>query len=200
MTSTATSPLVSLDDIRLAASALRGVAVRTPLVRSYELEERVGVPVYLKPEMLQRAGAFKFRGAYTYVSRLSPDERTCGLVAPSSGNHGQAVALAARLFGVKATIVMPTTTPRAKVAGAERLGARVLFAGTTTAERMAKAMEVVESESATLGRRTIIRGSSRGRARRALRSPRMPRHSALRRRRSSCRWVAAGCRPASPPR
>lgn len=150
MTSTATSPLVSLDDIRLAASALRGVAVRTPLVRSYELEERVGVPVFFKPEMLQRAGAFKFRGAYTYVSRLTPDERTRGLVAPSSGNHGQAVALAARLFGVKATIVMPTTTPRAKVAGAERLGARVLFAGTTTAERMAKAMEIVETESATL--------------------------------------------------
>ena len=103
MTSTATSPLVSLDDIRLAASALRGVAVRTPLVRSYELEERLGVPVYFKPEMLQRAGAFKFRGAYTYVSRLSADERSRGLVAPSSGNHGQAVALAARLFGVKAT-------------------------------------------------------------------------------------------------
>jgi threonine dehydratase len=150
MTPSATSTLVSLDDIRRAAATLRGVAVRTPLLRSHEMEERVGVPVYLKPEMLQRGGAFKFRGAYTYVSRLTSAERARGLVAPSSGNHGQAVALAARLYGVKATIVMPTTAPRAKVAGAERLGGRVVFAGTTTAERMAKAMEIVEEGGATL--------------------------------------------------
>jgi threonine dehydratase len=146
----ATTTLVSLDDIRRAASALRSVAVRTPLLRSWDLESRVGVPVFLKPENLQRGGAFKFRGAYTFVSRLSADDRIRGLVAPSSGNHGQAVALVAKLYGVKATIVMPTTAPRAKVAGAERLGARVLFAGTTTAERMAKAVEIVEAERATL--------------------------------------------------
>jgi threonine dehydratase len=146
----ATSTLVSLDDIRRAASALRPVAVRTPLLRSWELEAAVGVPVFLKAENLQRGGAFKFRGAYNYVSRLTPDQRTAGLVAPSSGNHGQAVALVAGLYGVKATIVMPTTAPRAKAAGAERLGARVLFEGTTTAERMAKAMEIVEKERATL--------------------------------------------------
>ena len=150
MTASATSTLVSIDDIRRAATALRGVAERTPLIRSYAIEERVGVPVYLKPEMLQRGGAFKFRGAYNFVSRLTHDERIRGLVAPSSGNHGQAVALAAKLFGVKATIVMPTTAPRAKVAGAERLGGRVVFAGTTTAERMDKAMEIVATEKATL--------------------------------------------------
>jgi threonine dehydratase len=150
MTPAVTTTLVSLDDIRRAASALRSVAVRTPLLRSYDLEAQVGVPVYLKPEMLQRAGAFKFRGAYTLVSQLTPDQRTRGLVAPSSGNHGQAVALAAQIFGVKATIVMPTTAPRAKVAGAERLGARVVFAGTTTSERMDKAMEIVAEEGATL--------------------------------------------------
>jgi threonine dehydratase len=150
MPPTATSTLVSLDDIRRAAAALRSVAVRTPLLRSWELEARVGQPVFLKAENLQRGGAFKFRGAYNFVSRLSPDARICGLVAPSSGNHGQAVALAAQLYKVKATIVMPTTAPRAKVAGAERLGARVLFAGTTTAERMAKAQEIVATESATL--------------------------------------------------
>jgi threonine dehydratase len=150
MPPTATNSLVSLDDIRRAASTLRSVAVRTPLLRSWELEARAGVPVYLKPENLQRGGAFKFRGAYNFVSQLTPDERICGLVAPSSGNHGQAVALAAQLYKVKATIVMPTTAPRAKVAGAERLGARVVFAGTTTAERMAKAQEIVEAEKATL--------------------------------------------------
>jgi threonine dehydratase len=141
---------VSLDDIRRAASALRSVAVRTPLLRSWELEAKVGVPVYLKPENLQRGGAFKFRGAYTYISRLSADERIRGLVAPSSGNHGQAVALSAQIFRVKATIVMPTTAPRAKVAGAERLGARVILHGTTTAERMERATEIVAKEQATL--------------------------------------------------
>lgn len=150
MTPVTTPTLVSLADIRRAASVLREVAVRTPLLRSYELERTMRVPVYLKPEMLQRAGAFKFRGAYHFVSRLSDDERIRGLVAPSSGNHGQAVALAARLYGVKATIVMPTTAAPAKVAGAERLGARVLFAGTTTADRMAKAMEIVQAEQSTL--------------------------------------------------
>ena len=150
MAPSATTTLVSLDDIRRAALALRGVAVRTPLLRSWELEREIGAPVYLKPEMLQRAGAFKFRGAYTFVSRLGDDARIQGLVAPSSGNHGQAVALAAQIFGVKATIVMPTTAPRAKVSGCERMGARVVIAGTTTADRMAKAMEVVESEGATL--------------------------------------------------
>jgi threonine dehydratase len=150
MTPTATSTLVSLDDIRRAASAMRGVAVRTPLLRSHELEAQVGAPVYLKPEMLQRSGSFKFRGAYNFVSGLSHDERIRGLVAPSSGNHGQAVALAAQLYRVKATIVMPTTASKAKVAGAERLGARVVYAGTTTAERMAKAKEIVAAEQSTL--------------------------------------------------
>lgn len=150
MTQSATTTLVSLDDIRRAASALRGVAVRTPLIRSYALEEQVGVPVYLKPEMLQRSGSFKFRGAYTYGSRLAPDARARGLVAPSSGNHGQAVAMVARHYGVAATIVMPTTASRTKVAGAERLGARIVFAGTTTADRMAKAREIVEQDGSTL--------------------------------------------------
>jgi len=150
MMSTASSTLVSLDEFRRAAAKLRGIAVRTPLLPSGALEARCGVPVFLKPEMLQRGGAFKFRGAYWYVSQLSPAERAKGLVAPSSGNHGGAVALAAKLFGVPATVVMPTTAPRAKREGAERLGARVVFEGTTTAERMARARAICESEGATL--------------------------------------------------
>jgi threonine dehydratase len=148
--STAASTLVSLDDFREAAAALRGVAVRTPLLPSEALEARFGVPVFLKPEMLQRAGAFKFRGAYWFVSRLSAEQRARGLVAPSSGNHGQAVALAAKLFGARATVVMPTTATRAKREGAERLGARVILEGTTTADRMAKAMEICDRDGATL--------------------------------------------------
>lgn len=148
--SIAEQTLVSLDDIRRAAAALRGIAVRTPLLPSEALEARFGVPVFLKPEMLQRGGAFKFRGAYWFVSQLTDAQRSRGLVAPSSGNHGQAVALAAKLFGVRSTVVMPTTAPRAKREGAERFGARVILEGTTTAERMKKAMEICENEGATL--------------------------------------------------
>ena len=135
----ATTPLVTLDEIRRAATVLRGVAVRTPLLPADALSERVGVPVWLKPEMLQRGGAFKLRGAYTYVASMAPEDRARGVIAPSSGNHAQAVALAARLFGVPATVVMPTTVSPAKRAGAERLGATVELAGTTTADRMQRA-------------------------------------------------------------
>ena len=124
--------------------------MRTPLLRSDALEAHTGVPVYLKPEMLQRGGAFKFRGAYWFVSQLSPEERARGLVAPSSGNHGQAVAFAARLFGTTATIVMPTTATRAKREGAERLGATIELAGTTSAERMARATEICAATGATM--------------------------------------------------
>ncbi len=149
-TSIAVPTLVSLDDVRMAAAGLRGIAVRTPLLPSDALHAQFGVPVFLKPEMLQRGGAFKFRGAYWFLSQLSAEQRARGLVAPSSGNHGQAVALAAKLFGARATVVMPTTAPRAKREGAERLGARVILEGTTTAERMKKAVEICAHEGATL--------------------------------------------------
>ena len=150
MTSIATASLVSLDDIRRAAAGLLGVAVRTPLLPSDPLTERYGLPVLLKPEMLQRGGAFKFRGAYWFVSQLPERDRARGLVAPSSGNHGQAVALAAKIFGVGCTVVMPTTAPRAKREGAERLGARVILEGITTAERLTKSLEICAREGATL--------------------------------------------------
>jgi len=157
--------LVSLDDIQAAAATLRGVAVRTPLLPADELAVAIGLApgsLFVKPEMLQRGGAFKFRGAYTFLSRLTPEERARGVVAPSSGNHAQAVALAARLFGVPATVVMPTTVTAAKRAGAQRLGARVELAGTTTADRMARAAELVVAEGLTLvppyDNRVIIAG------------------------------------------
>ncbi len=145
-----TVELVSLDSIRDAAARLRGVAVRTPVLRSESLSEALGASIWLKPEMLQRGGAFKFRGAYTYLSRLSEEARAKGVVAPSSGNHAQAVALAARLFGCAATVVMPTTVTAPKRSGAERLGARVVLAGTTTRDRMERAMELVRDEGLTL--------------------------------------------------
>jgi threonine dehydratase len=142
--------LVTLRDLEAAARVLAPVAVRTPLLPADVLSDLVGGPVWIKPEMLQRGGAFKFRGAYNFLSRMDPDIRRRGVIAPSSGNHAQAVALAAKLFGVPATVVMPTTVTAAKRTGAERLGARVVLAGTTTADRMAGAEELVMREGLTL--------------------------------------------------
>ncbi len=136
------SSLVSLADIRAAASVLKGVAIRTPILYDQELSDKLGSPVCYKAESLQRAGAFKFRGAYSFLSSLSEETRQRGVIAPSSGNHGQGVAMAARIFGVPATVVMPTNASMAKRAGAERLGARVVLCGTTTHERAEKAHEI----------------------------------------------------------
>lgn len=152
---TATAPtiapaLVTLRDLEAAARAIAPVAVRTPLLPADAITERTGGPVWIKPEVLQRGGAFKFRGAYNFLSRMDPDVRRRGVIAPSSGNHAQAVALAAKLFGVPATVVMPTTVTAAKRAGAERLGAQVVLAGTTTADRMARAEELVREQGLTL--------------------------------------------------
>ena len=142
--------LITLDDLHDAAATLSGVVVRTPLLPDETLSARVGVPVWVKPEMLQRGGAFKLRGAYNFLAKLSPERRARGVIAPSSGNHAQAVALAARLFGCPATVVMPITVTAAKRAGAERLGARVVLAGTTTGDRMTKAEELVRAEGGVL--------------------------------------------------
>jgi threonine dehydratase len=142
--------LVTLGDLQDAARTIRPVAVRTPLLPADVVSEQLGVPVWVKPEMLQRGGAFKFRGAYNFLSHLSPEARARGVVAPSSGNHAQAVALAAKLYGVPAVVVMPTTVTSAKRSGAERLGARVELAGTTTAHRMARAEELMQEEGLTL--------------------------------------------------
>jgi len=147
----APAQLVTLDALRAAAATLHGVAVRTPLLPADTLSEEIGVPVWLKPEMLQRGGAFKFRGAYTYLAGMSAADRARGVIAPSSGNHAQAVALAARLFRVPATVVMPTTVTPAKRGGAERLGAEVVLAGTTTADRMERAEEI----AAETGKRIV---------------------------------------------
>lgn len=151
-------PLITLAELREAAAALASVAVRTPLLPAPDL----GDGVWLKPEMLQRGGAFKLRGAYTFLSRLRPEERARGVIAPSSGNHAQAVALAAKLYGVPATVVMPVNVTAAKRAGAERLGARIELAGTTTRDRMERALEISAAEGMTLvppyDHRTIVTG------------------------------------------
>jgi threonine dehydratase len=142
--------LVSLNELERAAQQLRGVAVRTPLLPFDALRDQLDATVLLKPEMLQRGGAFKFRGAYHFVATLDPEARARGVIAPSSGNHAQAVALVAQIFGAPCTVVMPVTVTRAKRAGAERLGAQIVLAGTTTADRMERAVELVGETGATL--------------------------------------------------
>jgi threonine dehydratase len=117
--------LIDVDDVRAAARRLHGVAHRTPAVRSRTLDERVGAQVVLKAENLQRVGAFKFRGAYNAVASLAADERARGVVTVSSGNHAQALTLAARLHGVPALILMPDDAPASKVAATEGYGAEI---------------------------------------------------------------------------
>ncbi|MBA3339582.1 MAG: threonine/serine dehydratase [Gemmatimonadaceae bacterium] len=142
--------LISADDLLLAAARIAPVAVRTPLLPFDDLTEQLGAPIWLKPEMLQRGGAFKFRGAYNFLAQLSSAQRARGVIAPSSGNHAQAVALAAKLFGCTAVAVMPTTVTPAKRAGAERLGARIELAGTSTFDRYDRAVEIAAREGLTL--------------------------------------------------
>ena len=115
----------SFEGVRDAARQLSGVAVRTPLVESPALNDRLGGRVLLKCETLQHAGAFKFRGAWNRISRLTPDELARGVVAYSSGNHAQAVAAAARRMGTSAIIVMPADSPRVKVEGVIAFGGEV---------------------------------------------------------------------------
>lgn len=136
------TPLVTVDSITAAADTLRQVAIRTPLLSAPWLEERIGGPVRLKAENLQHAGAFKIRGAYTMISRLPEEARQQGVITYSSGNHAQAVALAARMFGIPAVVVMPVTAPRIKVEGARDFGAEIVLEGTTSIERQKKAIEI----------------------------------------------------------
>ncbi len=127
--------MVSFEDVQAAAERLRGVAHRTPVVTSRTLDERLAARVFLKCENLQRAGAFKFRGAYNAIARLTPEERGRGILSYSSGNHAQAVALASRLLGAAATIVMPENAPAAKRRATEGYGARIVSYDPSLAKR-----------------------------------------------------------------
>ena len=118
--------MVSADDILAAARTLEGVVHRTPVVTSRTLDERLGARVFLKAECLQRSGSFKLRGAYNKIASLEPEQRERGVVAFSSGNHAQAVALAARLVGTSATIVMPADAPALKLDATRSYGADVV--------------------------------------------------------------------------
>lgn len=135
-------------DIDEAAECLAGVAHVTPVLTSRRLDERVGREVFLKCESFQRCGAFKFRGAYNALSRLDAPERARGVVTHSSGNHGQAVALAAKLLGIPATVVMPVTAAGVKRAATEAYGASVVTCAAEDRERTAA--EIVSAQGRVL--------------------------------------------------
>ncbi|MDP9365499.1 MAG: threo-3-hydroxy-L-aspartate ammonia-lyase [Chloroflexota bacterium] len=143
-------PGVTFADVRAAAGRLAGVAHRTPVVTSRVLDERTGGRVFLKAENLQRMGAFKFRGAYNAVARLDPDARARGVVTFSSGNHAQAVALAAKLHDIPATIVMPEDAPPAKLAATRGYGAEVVLYDRYGEDRNAIGARIAAERGATL--------------------------------------------------
>jgi threonine dehydratase len=137
-------------DVDAAAERLKGVAVRTPLINTAVLDERAGARVFLKPETLQRTGSFKFRGAYNKLSSIPADKRAGGVVAYSSGNHAQGVASAARLLGMRATIVMPADAPRAKRERTKALGAEVVLYDRDKEDRAAIARRIADERGATI--------------------------------------------------
>lgn len=144
--------LPTIDDIRAAARRLEGLAVRTPLLESPALNERVGGRVLLKAETLQRTGSFKFRGAYNCISRIPESARAGGVVAYSSGNHAQGVAAAAALLGLPAVIVMPSDAPAIKVANTRSYGAEVVFYDRLRESREEIGAALAASRGATLVR------------------------------------------------
>ncbi len=142
--------MLQFADIEAAAQRLHGVAHRTPVVTSRTLDSLLGGQVFLKAENLQRMGAFKFRGGYNAVNMLTESERARGVVAFSSGNHAQAVALAARLHGCRATIVMPHDAPALKLAATRGYGAQVVVYDRYREDRAAIAARLVDEQGANL--------------------------------------------------
>ena len=141
---------VRFADIEAAAARIKGHAVETPLVESPALNERLGLRVLIKPETLQRVGAFKFRGAYNRLVQLTPEERTRGVVAFSSGNHAQGVALAARMLGIPALIVMPADAPKVKAQATASYGAEIRFYDRLTESREQISAEIAAQRGAIL--------------------------------------------------
>jgi threo-3-hydroxy-L-aspartate ammonia-lyase len=143
-------PGLTLSHVRAAAGRLAGVAHRTPLLTSATLDARCGATVFLKAEPFQRSGSFKFRGAYNRLDQLDDGQRAGGVVAYSSGNHGAAVALAARVLGIRATVVVPATASPAKVAAIEGYGAQVHRYQPGREDRHAVAAAIAQNRAMTL--------------------------------------------------
>ncbi len=133
---------VSINDIRAARERITGFVHKTPIIKDEKLTASLGARIYLKAENLQRAGSFKIRGAYNMISQLSPEDRERGVITASAGNHAQGVALAAKLNGIKATIVLPEFAPLTKVLATKALGAEVIMHGQTFDEAVDHSREL----------------------------------------------------------
>jgi threonine dehydratase len=142
--------MVELSDIEDAAARLDGVAVRTPLLQSFELDQLAGGKVLIKPESLQVTGSFKIRGAYNRLSQLTPEQARNGVVAWSSGNHAQGVAAAGSMLGIQTTIVMPDDAPKAKLENTKKLGGEVVGYDRYTGDREAIAKKIAAERNAEL--------------------------------------------------
>ena len=149
-TRSSAAEFVTLDQVRAAAQRLHGIVHRTPVLTSRTLDERAAARVFLKCENFQRMGAFKFRGAYNRIVQLDPSQRRGGVVAFSSGNHAQGVALASKLLNVPAIIVMPSDAPKAKVAATQEYGAEVVSYDRHRSHRAEIAQRICDERGATL--------------------------------------------------
>lgn len=142
--------MITYHDIESAYTVVRPVVYKTPLLRSDEIDAKTGNEVFFKAENLQRIGAFKIRGAYNKIASLTAEERARGVVAHSSGNHAQGVALAASLLGTKAVVVMPKSSPRNKVAGTQAHGGEVVFCEDSSDDRERVARQLQEEHNYVL--------------------------------------------------
>jgi len=142
--------MMELSDVREAYARIKDNVVKTPVMTSTTIDGMTGCHVHFKCENFQRVGAFKFRGAFNTVSQLTEDEQQKGVIAHSSGNHAQALALAAKILGVRATIVMPNNSPKVKVAATRGYGAEIVFCDNSTESRANVANELVEKHGYTL--------------------------------------------------
>ena len=143
---------VTLEDVRAAARRLHGVAHRTPIVTSRTLDAQTSATIFLKCENFQRMGAFKFRGAYNCIEQIPGAQRHAGVVTFSSGNHAQGVALASKLLGLRATIVMPKDAPASKIAATREYGAEIVFYERAEEDRAEIARRLCDERGATLVR------------------------------------------------
>jgi threo-3-hydroxy-L-aspartate ammonia-lyase len=143
VTSAQAPSLVTIDDVRAAAARIRALVVRTPLLRFRDLG-------YVKPENLQPTGSFKIRGASNAVAQLSDEQKRIGVVSHSSGNHAQAISLAAKLAGTRCVVVMPDNAPEIKVAGVRRNGGEIVFVGPANEERVQRAHDIADAEGLEL--------------------------------------------------
>lgn len=150
MTSSSNIEPPTFDDILSAADRLNGLARVTPLLENHVLNEELGFRLIIKPECLQRTGSFKFRGAYNKIAQIPEQDRPKGVVAFSSGNHAQGVAAAATLFGIKSTIIMPETAPRAKIDNTRALGGDVILYNRERDDREQMGADICASTGATI--------------------------------------------------